>query len=212
MSTATPLLSSTPPSSTARAQAGRGRRRSDAAVRGIVRRAAAGDHGAWNELVEEFGMLLWHVTRAYGLGEADMADVVQTTWLRLFEHVGRLRDPTRVGAWLVTTARRECVKLRHAGHPIPVGDDLPERTCDAPPAFWRLMVAERDQALGLALGELPARDQRLLRMLMSETAPSYAAISAALGMPCGSIGPSRARALERLRREAGRRGLSNADV
>ena len=157
-------------------------------------------------------MLLRHVTRAYGLGEADTADVVQTTWLRLFEHVGRLRDPSRVGAWLVTTARRECLKLRHAGHPIPVGDELPEPACDAPPAFRRLLVAERDHALALALGDLPARDQRLLRMLMSDTPPSYAAISAALEMPCGSIGPSRARALARLRREAGRRGITSADV
>ena len=72
----------------------------------LVAAAAAGEHRAWERLVEHFSGLVWSIAGSYGLGRADAADVVQVTWLRLVEHLGRLKDPTRVGAWLVTTARR----------------------------------------------------------------------------------------------------------
>ncbi|MDQ3849044.1 MAG: sigma-70 family RNA polymerase sigma factor [Actinomycetota bacterium] len=207
MSTATDPQVNTPyfkrnPSRVARA------RRSDEVVRRLVHGAAAGDQRAWDELVEEFGGLVWSIARAHGLNDADAADVSQVTWLRLVEHLDRLHDPARVGAWLATTARRQCLQVCRTAAPIPAGDDLPDQVSDAPAPGATLLARERDLALTSALARLPVRDRRLLRMLAADPAPSYAEVSAALGMPHGSIGPTRARALERLRREARREGLS----
>ncbi|MDQ3676515.1 MAG: sigma-70 family RNA polymerase sigma factor [Actinomycetota bacterium] len=177
----------------------------------LVRRATAGEQRAWNELVEEFAALVWGVARGHGLDEADAADVSQTTWLRLVEHLDRVHDPARVGAWLATTARRECIQLLRRSRVIPCGDDLPELVSEAPAPGAALFTDERDLALWSALEDLPVRDRRLLRMLASEPVPSYAQVSAALGMPRGSIGPTRARALERLRIQARRHGLSDRE-
>ena len=186
-------------------------RRSDAVVSGLVRRAAAGDQRAWDELIDEFAGLVWGIARAFRLNDADAADVSQTTWLRLVENLDRLQDPSRVGAWLATTARRQCIAHVHdAARVIPRSDDLPEPVSGAPEPGTALLNGERDQALWTALERLPERDRRLLRMLMADPTPSYTEISAALDMPIGSIGPTRARALERLRREAQRRGLNDS--
>jgi len=128
--------------------------------------------------------------------------VSQSTWLRLVEHLDRLKDPARVGAWLATTARRECLRtLRGAGRQIPFGDDLPEPDDECPAVDADLLRDERDAELWEAFGRLPRRDQSLLRMLVAEPAPSYREVSCSLGIPIGSIGPTRARSLERLQRE-----------
>jgi RNA polymerase sigma factor (sigma-70 family) len=205
-----------PPVSTtrARSRAARAplRRLGDEAVRRLVRRASDGDQRAWNELVDQFSGLVWSVIRGYGLNSADAADVSQCTWQLLVEHLDRLHDPARVGAWLATTARRQCIKQqRIASRLIPHDHDLPEQISQAPPPDTALLSTERDLALHAALADLPPKDRQLLRMLMSEPTPSYTEISAALGMPTGSIGPTRARALERLRRQAQRHGLSDSD-
>jgi RNA polymerase sigma factor (sigma-70 family) len=183
-------------------------RRSDAVITQLVHRAAEGDQHAWNTLVEEFSGLVWATVRAYRLSPADAAEVSQTTWLRLVENLKRLHDPARVGGWLATTARRECVQvLRHTSRVIPHAD-LPERIGTSPAPDATLLANERDDALWSALAALPERDRRLLRMLMADPAPSYGEISAALQMPIGSIGPTRERALQRLRREVRRHGLT----
>jgi RNA polymerase sigma factor (sigma-70 family) len=188
-------------------------RRNDAVVSRLVRRAAEGDQRAWDELIDEFAGLVWGIARAFRLGDVDAADVSQTTWLRLVENLDRLQDPSRVGAWLATTARRQCIEqLRHASRVSPRGDDLPEPVSTSPDPDAALLTSERDHALWTALERLPNRDRRLLRMLMADRAPSYAEISAALEMPIGSIGPTRARALERLRREAQRSGLDESPL
>lgn len=205
-----------PPSSTTRARSKAPRapltRLGDEAVRRLVRRAGDGDQRAWNELVEQFSGLVWSVTRAYGLNNADAADVSQTTWQLLVENLDRLHDPARVGAWLATTARRQCIRqLQSASRLIPRGDDLPDQVSGAPPPDTALLSRERDLALCSALAELPPGDRRLLRMLMTDPTPSYAQISAALGMPIGSVGPTRARALARLRRRAWHHGITDLD-
>jgi RNA polymerase sigma factor (sigma-70 family) len=167
-----------------------------------VRRAGAGEREAWNELVEEFEGMLWAVARCHRLRDADAADVTQTAWLRLAENLERLKDPSRVGAWLATTARRECLRaLRASARELPDAE-LPEPADDGlSPIDRGLLEAERDRALWSAFRRLPARDQSLLRMLVAEPQPSYDEIAAALGMPIGSIGPTRGRALARLRGE-----------
>jgi RNA polymerase sigma factor (sigma-70 family) len=177
-------------------------RRTDEAVSRLVGAAAAGDERAWNALVQEFGGLLWAVARAHRLHDADATDVVQATWLRLVQHLGRLHDPARVGAWLATTARRECLRvLRVHGRITPFGEDLPEWESSDRPVMDALLVRERDQALWRSFNRLRERDQALLRLLMADPQPAYDEIAAALDMPIGSIGPTRQRALDRLRQE-----------
>jgi RNA polymerase sigma factor (sigma-70 family) len=165
-----------------------------------LRLAAAGDGRAWRELVEEFEGMLWSIVRGYRLCHADGGDVVQTTWLRLAENVERLRDPARLGAWLATTARRECLRTIRASRRELPDPEPPEATDrEIPPLDGALIEAERNAALRSALQRLPARDQALLLMLVADSPPSYEEIGAALRMPIGSIGPTRGRALARLR-------------
>lgn len=169
----------------------------------LVRAAAAGDRRAWETLVGRFERLVWAVARAHRLSGADAADVVQTTWLRLVEHLDRVQDPERLGAWLATTARRECLRsLRSARREVPTDDGRLELVDDEELEV-RISDARRDRALWAAFRKLPPRGQALLRLLASDPQPSYREISAALGMPIGSIGPTRARALEQLRAELG---------
>ncbi len=173
----------------------------------ITRRAAAGDQQAWSELIDRYSRMLWAIAGQHRLSGADAADVFQTTWLRLVEHIGRIADPERVGAWLATTARRECLRvIGVACRQVAVGDEFPELAALACEPDNELLRAERDDELRRALSLLRGRDRELLLALVSDDAPSYAEISATLGMPIGSIGPTRARCLDRLRREYARLG------
>lgn len=174
--------------------------------------AQGGSQPAWDTLVERFTALLWGVARAHRLGDADAGDVVQTTWLRLVEHLGRIEDPERLPGWLATTARHECLRaLRRSRREQPTADDgdapydLPDL---ADPLDARLLADERDVQLWGCFGALSGRCQALLRVLTTDPAPSYAAVSAALDMPVGSIGPTRGRCLERLRALATARGVT----
>jgi RNA polymerase sigma factor (sigma-70 family) len=166
----------------------------------LVRAAAGGDQAAWNRLVERFNGLVWSVARAHRLAGADASDVVQTTWLRLVENLDRLQDPERVGAWLATTARRECLRtLRLSARHVPTETELlPDPGTDAP-LDAALLANERDRALWTAFGGLSERCQMLLRILVADPPPSYEEVGEVLDMPIGSIGPTRQRCLERLR-------------
>lgn len=178
------------------------RRLSAEQVSHLVNLAAAGDQQAWNSLVAAFGPMIWAIARAHRLGDADAADVSQATWLALFEHLGTLHDPARVGAWLGTTARRECLRvLRDKERRVPVGDEFPEHESPDPSPGEELLLSERDAALWRGFGRLRASDQALLRLLTADPAPAYEEISAALDMPIGSIGPTRQRAIARLREQ-----------
>ena len=179
----------------------------------LVRAAATGDRPAWDELVDRYSGLLWSIAMAYRLGRADAADVVQTVWLRLLENLDKLRDPDRVGAWLATTARRECQRtLIRTRRVLPTDDDwrLEPRYAAVPTPEVVALASERDRLLWMAFAQLSEQCQRLLRILMVAS-PSYEVVAEALGMPIGSIGPTRARCLERLRRRLSASGIS-ADV
>ena len=186
----------------------------------LVRGAADGDEAAWRGLVTRFSGLVWAVARAHRLAHADAADVYQTTWLRLAEHIGRIDHPDRVGAWLATAARRECLQsLRSAAKTAPT-DDMDR--LDMTPAVGNptedaVIAAETERedkdraaAMWRAFARLSGRCRELLRVLMASPPPSYAEVAAALELPLGSIGPTRGRCLQRLREEmAGiRDGLS----
>lgn len=177
----------------------------------LVRGAAGGDENAWRGLVARFSSLVWSVARAHRLASADAADVFQTTWLRLAEHIGRIEQPDRIGAWLATAARRECLQhLRSASKAMPTDDmdRLDVTPAGGNPTEEAVLAAEKERedaaqatALWRALGRLPGRCRELLRVLMASPPPSYAEVASGLGLPLGSIGPTRARCLQRLREE-----------
>ncbi len=166
----------------------------------LLARAAQGDQRAWNELVEGHSRLLWSVARSFRLDAADANDVVQTTWLRLLEHLDRIEDPSRLVGWLVTTARREAMRvLRRSGRERPVVEDtVLDRPDDGPPVDSGLLQDERNRALWDAFSRLNEKCRQLLRVAVTHP-QAYDEISEALGMPIGSIGPTRRRCLTHLR-------------
>ncbi|MGH8905021.1 MAG: RNA polymerase sigma factor [Egibacteraceae bacterium] len=173
--------------------------------------ARAGDEHAWAALVARFNGLVWAVARGYGLDAAEASDVAQTTWLRLVEHLERIREPERLGAWLAKTAQREAFRtLRRAGRQYPTADldclDHADRSATSPE--HRVLDLERDRILWECVEELPTRCRTLLRVLVADPRPSYEEVSAALEMRMGSIGPTRARCLMRLRSQLARAGLT----
>lgn len=182
-----------------------------------VAAAAAGDRDAWNRLTDAYGGLIWAIARNHRLSSADAADVSQTAWLRLVENIDRLTDPARVGAWLATTTRRECLRLQArtkrtilvADEVDPSADRLRE---EAPDLDSALLHAERDSEVRRAFATLPPRCRELLNLMLLDPAPSYEEISAALGMPVGSIGPTRGRCLEKLRSVVKTAGIESASA
>lgn len=176
----------------------------------LVHKAQAGDEAAWLQLVDQFAGLVWSVTRAHRLDGADAADVSQTVWLRLVEHLGRLDDPERLAGWLSVTTRNECLRvLRWSGRVALSGDDaIDVRSLDGAVGSGRLEEEERAAALWACVERLPGRCFVLVRMLLSDPAPTYEDISAALDMPVGSIGPTRARCFAKLREDLVAAGIT----
>jgi RNA polymerase sigma factor (sigma-70 family) len=180
-----------------------------------VRAAAGGDADSWQELVDGYMGLLWSTVRKYRLRDSDGTDVIQTTWLRLVQNIDRIEDPARVGAWLVTTARREALRVigQHQRMVLTEDDALLDAVQPSGPGVdARLIGAERDAAVRELLMELPPRCQELLALLTSDPAPDYETISAQLGMPIGSIGPTRGRCLKKLAMLAAERGIEIGDL
>ena len=168
----------------------------------LVRYASEGDRRAWERLVERYARLIWAMTRDFKMAESDAADVAQVTWLRLLEHIDRLEQPARVGSWLAATARNECLRALAARKKVvPVPDDagLNDVAAHQPEVDERLLAGERDQAVREALARLPQQWQQLVELLMADPPVSYAEISDQLGLPVGSIGPTRGRCLAKLR-------------
>jgi RNA polymerase sigma factor (sigma-70 family) len=176
----------------------------------LVKAAAQGDEAAWRVLVERFSSLVWAVARSFRLSTADASDVYQTVWLRFAEHLGRIQNPERVGAWLATTARRESIRVvRSRSRALPIEDATLADLVPPDETSPELAVLDAEQArletdrakqMWRAFRDLPVRCQQLLRILMASQRPSYVEAAAALDVPVGSIGPTRARCLRQLRR------------
>jgi RNA polymerase sigma factor (sigma-70 family) len=170
----------------------------------VVIAARDGDQIAWRELVRRFARMLWGIARSYRLSAQDAEDVSQATWLQLATHLRSLEEPAVVGGWLATTARRESLRLAsRRAREVPTepqepaadfSDGAVEQGEDV------VLRAERLREVRLAFAQLPEFCRRLLALLMKDPAPSYEEISALLDMPRGSIGPTRARCLSRLRK------------
>lgn len=177
----------------------------------LVRAGAAGDQVALGLLVARFDRALRYVTRSYRLSKWDADDVIQDTWLQFMQHGRDLREPAAVGGWLVTTARRQCLRMlqRHVRE-LPT-DELPcGESGDRAGPDREVLAAERRAALHGALAELPGRQRQLMRVLVTNPDLSYEQVGRLLAMPVGSIGPTRARSLERLRRSRRMRALQEA--
>jgi RNA polymerase sigma factor (sigma-70 family) len=172
-------------------------------VTNLVHAAKRGDHRAWEQLLRRYTSLICSVVRSYRLSASDAEDVSQLVWLRLVEHLGGIREPRALPGWIVTTTRRECLRLLSTTRYNISFDGCTEQygpLCAEEPDFdeglWRL---QRHQALHTGLAGLPENQRQLLLLLTADPVPSYAELSRRLGIPRGSIGPTRARALGRLR-------------
>ncbi len=165
----------------------------------MVAAAGRGDQSAWSALVARFRGRVQRVARSHGLSAHQVDDVAQETWLRLFRNLHRVRDPLALGAWVDTTARRESLRALR-GHRL---EDLTgeELGVDDVAEEGDEQLEERRAALARALATLPERQRTLMECLLAESEPSYADAALRLGIPVGSIGPTRGRCVERLRRE-----------
>ena len=176
--------------------------RDDPCVADLVTRARKGDQQAWDALVERYSPLIWSICRHYRLSRADAEDVGQRTWLQFVHHLDAIRDPAALPGWLTTTTRRECNRaVRAARGPQAAGqlpdDNLPDKQTTT--AEHELLAAERHAALHEALTCLSPARRQLMALLIQDPPVPYAEISARLGIPVSSIGPTRRRCLEQLR-------------
>jgi RNA polymerase sigma factor (sigma-70 family) len=179
----------------------------------LVIRARQGDSRAYDELVERHQRQVWAAVRGFRLNDADAHDAVQMTWLRLVENLDRLNEPSRLGAWLTTTAKRECLRLiRRRNREIGTPEEFFDAVVDERQPGPEQQVTQEAMAevLWSLVGELPARAQELLKAVTSADRLAYADISQATGMAIGSIGPTRGRYLNRLRKLIEDSGLDAA--
>ena len=181
----------------------------------LVAGARRDDTQAWDALVERFAPLIWSICRRYRLGPADAADVSQGVWLHLVDRLAEVRDPAALPGWLATTTARECAQILRATRNLPAYrqvtdvENIPDERLGV--AEQELLVAERHAVLRAALARLPPNSQQLIALLIEDPPVPYAEISAKLGIPVGSIGPTRRRCLDKLRRDPEIAALINAD-
>jgi len=174
----------------------------------IARAAAAGDEEAWRALVARFDHMLRAIVRGYRLAPADADDVVQTTWIRAYDNLHRIDEPAAIGGWLAVTARREALRALQRGvREIVASDPQPKDHAEAGTPETETLDNERRAAVRAAVGRLPGRQRTLLSTFLRRPAASYDEISVALDMPIGSIGPTRERALSRLRDDVALTGV-----
>jgi RNA polymerase sigma factor (sigma-70 family) len=179
----------------------------DADLSALVAAAVTGDRGAWDELVHRFSGLVWAIARSYRMRQQDVEDVSQTVWLLLSTSLRQLRDPDALPGWLGTTTRRECARLvRKAWRERPLevraGSDEPPNHGQPTPEEAALRSELRHE-VRTAFRQLGERCRQLLSLLVVDPPMTYRAIGAALDMPLGSVGPTRGRCLDELRKLSG---------
>jgi RNA polymerase sigma factor (sigma-70 family) len=187
--------------------------RNDPTVVLLVTRARDGDKAAWDGIVERYAPLVWSICRRFRLSPADIDDVGQSVWLRLIEHLPGIVEPAALPGWIATTTQRECLTLLRGMRRSEPIDPL-DRQDIADPAVQveeELLIHERRAIARAAFDQLPPRCQLLLSMLAREPRVPYSEISRSLHIPVGSIGPNRARCLDKLRRTPALAALLDAD-
>lgn len=166
-----------------------------------LERIRQGDAAAWDEILRRYGKLIMTTVRSFRLQEADALNAVQMTWLRLAENIHRIQFPERLGGWLVTTARHECLHILRQVKSAPgLVDEIPDTVVDPSVGPEQHVInADTAQALDKLISELSPRQRNLVQMLFTDAPRSYAEVSQATGISLGSIGTTRARALRQLR-------------
>jgi len=176
----------------------------------LVQAAARGDRQAWEVLYERYSPLISSVCRRFRLAGDDAEDVSQTVWLALVQQLCRLREPSALPGWIATTTKNEALRVINAGRRTLPSDPMDNRFDSAERADWikspephepcdLLCQADQRRALQDGLAQLRPEHRRLLLLLVADPRLSYQQISGRLGIPIGSIGPTRARCLRRLR-------------
>jgi RNA polymerase sigma factor (sigma-70 family) len=170
-------------------------------IAGWLAAAREGSEDALGQIVADLSPLLWQVARSAGLSSGDAEDVLQTVWMRMVAHLDDIHDSAALAGWLVTTAKREAWRVRATGRRLlPADADLlAELPDEGPGSEEQVILDDQRHRLWTAIGGLSARCQELLRIVAFASRPDYAAVAAALGMPVGSIGPTRGRCLGKLR-------------
>jgi RNA polymerase sigma factor (sigma-70 family) len=175
----------------------------------VLAASVAGDRRAFEQLVERHKNLVWSIIRVCGLRGPDAEDIFQLTFVRLFEHQGSIREPSRLPGWLATTTRRECydtIRRRQRSTPSSLVEELLD-TEDVVDFDARLIEDERMRVVAEAYVDLPERCRDLLRLLAIDPPLDYDEISNVLGTPRGSLGPTRQRCLDKLRRHPAMRRI-----
>lgn len=167
----------------------------------FVHALARWDDAAWRSLVTEYGPKIWAVTRGFRLNDADANDVFQATLLNLAERLHTLTEPNRLSAWLVTTAKNECLRVKRLRRPLPVRW-RPEETSTSAPGDG-VLLQDRDRALWSAFERMSPRCQQLLRMIAYMPDYGYDQLAKALGIAVNSVSQTRARCLQMLRLRLG---------
>jgi RNA polymerase sigma factor (sigma-70 family) len=177
----------------------------------LLAKCKAGSEAAWQQLIRRYQRLIYTVPRRAGLSDDQAADVFQITFSRLYENMGRIEQPDRLQAWLVTTARRETLQVLEQGkrtvsYSASDSDDddytdpLAHIPDEAPLPDEVLETLQTSDLVRRALDRLDDRSKTFLTMLfLQDEAPSYAEIAARLGISEGSIGPTRMRCLAKLK-------------
>jgi RNA polymerase sigma factor (sigma-70 family) len=167
----------------------------------LVSAARQGSEDALGEIVTELSPLLWQVARAAGLSSSDAEDVLQTVWMRLLAHLDGIHASAALTGWLVTTTRREAWRVSAAARrQLPADTELFSMLPDqGRGSEEQVIIDDQRRALWQAIGQLSPRCQELLRIVAFVPRPDYAAVAAKLGMPTGSVGPTRGRCLAKLR-------------
>ena len=187
----------------------------DPTVVALVTGAAGGDPTAWEEIVERYAPLVWSICARLQLSNHDREDLGQKMRLLLVEQLGKLREPAALPGWIATTTHRECLRVMTAARKserLGTGLDDALQFVDNTVIDEEILMAERNAALRAAFAELPPKGRRLLTILTSDPPCSYAEISEKLQIPMGSIGPRRARCLERPRKYSAVSWLGQADL
>jgi RNA polymerase sigma factor (sigma-70 family) len=168
----------------------------------LVRSAQRGNPGAWERLVAEFSPLLRRVIHGYGLRGHDLDDALQETWVRAWSHVGTVREPAAVAGWLITIARRNAMRIRqHELREVPVELPGEDEGAAGMPLEDEVILAHRAAAVRRAVERLPSHQRTLLEALLGDSGGGYREVADEIGVPIGSIGPTRLRSLERLRND-----------
>jgi RNA polymerase sigma factor (sigma-70 family) len=165
----------------------------------LLQSAGGGDERAWTEIVQRYQGLVSAVVRSFRLQDADAHDAEQRTWLRLVEHRAAVRDPERLGGWLATTASRECLRILRENRAV-VTDELDAVPDPACAVEDQVVDADTVSRIWTIVAALPPRGRTIMMELFAEEPRAYAEVARATGIPIGSLGPSRSRLIDRVRR------------